>query len=49
VGLIRAVLLGLRLVAGDEELQEAIRRELRRLPAPAVIVDEARRPCSSIA
>ena len=30
VGLVQAVLLGLRLVAGDEELQEAIRRELKK-------------------
>jgi site-specific DNA recombinase len=29
VGLVRAVLLGLRLVAGDEALQEAMRRELK--------------------
>jgi site-specific DNA recombinase len=30
VGLVRAMLFGLRLVAGDEELQEAIRRELKK-------------------
>lgn len=30
VGLVRAALFGLRLVAADEELQEAIRRELRK-------------------
>ena len=34
VGLVRAVLLGLRLVAGDEELQEAIRRELKKAVGP---------------
>jgi hypothetical protein len=31
VGLVHAVLLGLRLVAGDEELQEAISRELKKV------------------
>jgi site-specific DNA recombinase len=34
VGLVRAVLLGLRLVADDQDLQEAIRRELKKAIGP---------------